>query len=726
MRKTLFIWLTLFCFQTGFSATGNWTTYTNMNTVLQLLSMGDKIYAATSGGVVILDTGNLSYSKMTNAQGLGGITINCLAYDTSGYLWFGSNNGKLSKYNLSNQSWKIYDFVDAGGQKMVLNEIFVDGDQLWIASNLGVSLFLRDKNEGEVKETYKNFGTLASPLEARAVFLKAGQVWVGTSAGVAFANKFDPNLLDPSRWVSVNQASGKGLTNHTINSMADWKDTLFLATQSGIFKFNASDTSFSFSGLNGIMVRELKVKDTLFYAATNNGVYQYQDSVWVAVPNLNLTTADLNSIEIDSLNNLWVGSTAQGLFKFLGTSWQNLLIPGPLSNVFVDLAFDSPGNLACANDIFGASVLDLNNNWLNIDTLNTQFVTVGVDKQDNIWWGSWGKGAYKLSSSGTLSNYNHLNAPLKPVTGSNSFVVVSSISIDEDGNVWLANREASDGTVLLALQAGTSNSWTVFKKSDGLKSNVITYPSPVLAAGGHVWIGYIDQGLDDLNYGFTLSKADDFLVNYPSGQFNFAAVTAVALDKTGLAWIGTTSGLYKLDQDGFITGIPIASLGLLVNSITIDERNNKWIGTASGLGVLDGNENLSQILTTDNSPLADNYVNQVEINQKNGEVWIATRNGLSKYESGVVAAQNLSDIRPYPNPLILTGFGERVTFDKLPFGAKIRIYNLAGELVASLNSGNQWNGANEKGELVASGVYLFFVFEPNGRHHTGKIAVIRQ
>src|SRR4030066_1355629 len=154
MKKVIFILLSMLFFQTSFPATGNWTTYTDMSTVLQLLSMGDKIYAAPSGGIAILDTGNLSYSKMTNAQGLGGITINCSAYDTAGYLWFGSNNGKLSKYNLSNPSWKIYDFVDQNGQKLILKDILVDGNQFWIASNLGVSLFLRDKNEGETKETY--------------------------------------------------------------------------------------------------------------------------------------------------------------------------------------------------------------------------------------------------------------------------------------------------------------------------------------------------------------------------------------------------------------------------------------------------------------------------------------------------------------------------------------------------------------------------------------------
>ncbi len=723
MKKIISVWSVFLLYQISASATGEWSTYANMNTVFQLLSVGDKIYSATSGGIAIVDSGNFSFSKMTNAQGLGGITINCLAYDPVGYLWLGSNNGKLSKYNLSNQAWKIYDFVDQNGQKLILNDIIVDGNQLWIGSNLGVSLFLRDKNEGEMKETYKNFGNLSSPSEVRSVFLKADQIWVATSVGVAFANKFDPNLLDPSRWVSINQSSGKGLTNEKINSIGNWKDTLFFATESGIFKFNAGDTSFTFSGLNGIVVTELKVKDTLFYASTRNGVYKYQDTGWVTVPSLNLSTTNLNTVEIDSSNNIWVGSTSQGLFKFLGSSWQKLQIPGPVANVFADLAFDSQGRLACANDVYGLSVLDINNNWLNIDTLNTQFVTVGVDRQDNIWWGSWGKGAYKLTPSGTLSNYNHTNTPLKPVTGSNNFVVVSSLSVDEDGNIWLANREASDGTVLVTLQAGTSNTWAVFKITDNLSSNATVN---IVAKNGHVWLGYVGQGVDDLNYNFTLSKFDDFVTNFPAFNFNNAIIANIAVDKTGLVWIGTTSGLYKLDQDGFITGIPIAPLGLQVNGIAIDERNNKWIGTTFGLGVLDESENLSQIFTTDNSPLADNYVNQVEINQKTGEVWIATRNGLSQYESGIVAAQNFSEIRPYPNPLILSGFGEKVTFDKLPFGAKVRIYNLAGDLVASINSGNQWNGANDKGEMVATGVYLFYVFEPGGRNHLGKIAVVRK
>src|SRR5574341_178444 len=138
MKRSILILLLILLYQVSFSATGDWSTYTNMNTVYQLLSVGDKIYAATSGGIAIVDSSNLTYSKITNALGLGGITINCLAYDSAGYLWYGSNNGKLSKYKMSNQSWKIYDFVDQNGQKLILNDIIVDGNQLWIGSNLGV------------------------------------------------------------------------------------------------------------------------------------------------------------------------------------------------------------------------------------------------------------------------------------------------------------------------------------------------------------------------------------------------------------------------------------------------------------------------------------------------------------------------------------------------------------------------------------------------------------
>ena len=62
--------------------------------------------------------------------------------------------------------------------------------------------------------------------------------------------------------------------------------------------------------------------------------------------------------------------------------------------------------------------------------------------------------------------------------------------------------------------------------------------------------------------------------------------------------------------------------------------------------------------------------------------------------------------------------------------ATIRIYNIAGELVRTIEETdgdgiNEWNTKNEQGEPVASGVYIYFIANPAGEKATGKIMVIR-
>lgn len=70
-----------------------------------------------------------------------------------------------------------------------------------------------------------------------------------------------------------------------------------------------------------------------------------------------------------------------------------------------------------------------------------------------------------------------------------------------------------------------------------------------------------------------------------------------------------------------------------------------------------------------------------------------------------------------------------VKFDGLTnAGGTIYIYNTTGELVkkVSWSAGNveaKWDGKNDRGEWVASGVYIWVV--KDGGSKTGKIVVIR-
>jgi hypothetical protein len=104
---------------------------------------------------------------------------------------------------------------------------------------------------------------------------------------------------------------------------------------------------------------------------------------------------------------------------------------------------------------------------------------------------------------------------------------------------------------------------------------------------------------------------------------------------------------------------------------------------------------------------------------------------FSVYRVMALASTHLHDVIVYPNPFIpAEAQGGCLKFINLTSQAKIRIYSLTGDLVWSeevRNGGGaaQWYGRNDRGEPVASGVYLYIVTGPDREEATGRISVIR-
>lgn len=101
---------------------------------------------------------------------------------------------------------------------------------------------------------------------------------------------------------------------------------------------------------------------------------------------------------------------------------------------------------------------------------------------------------------------------------------------------------------------------------------------------------------------------------------------------------------------------------------------------------------------------------------------------------------SLASVVVYPNPYKPgtggiydnTSSGEGVLFDKLTAEARIRVYNIAGELVADLRETDGdgrllWNTRNDAGDAAASGVYVYIVTNPDdsAQKAKGKFAIIR-
>lgn len=89
-------------------------------------------------------------------------------------------------------------------------------------------------------------------------------------------------------------------------------------------------------------------------------------------------------------------------------------------------------------------------------------------------------------------------------------------------------------------------------------------------------------------------------------------------------------------------------------------------------------------------------------------------------------APALPEVYATPNPFDLSAGAARLTFAGAPAGSTATIFDmLAREVVKVSGDPLQWDGRNERGDLVAAGTYMFAVELPSGEKHTGKIAVLK-
>ena len=93
----------------------------------------------------------------------------------------------------------------------------------------------------------------------------------------------------------------------------------------------------------------------------------------------------------------------------------------------------------------------------------------------------------------------------------------------------------------------------------------------------------------------------------------------------------------------------------------------------------------------------------------------------------LVPASGLDAVKAYPMPY--DPANGSLVIDNLTSSADIRIYDIAGELIrkAPYSSGNgraSWDGKNDAGSIVASGIYLMYIESPEGKKRL-KIAVER-
>lgn len=613
---------------------------------------------------------NYRFQYLLIEDGLPQNTINAIAKDGYGFMWFGTNNG-ISRYDgYSFESFKSDESQTNSLPDNMISSIEPGEDnRVWIGSSNGLSYF--DPFSGRIVRYSPQENGADKITKVTTIVSDSLQLWVGTSNNGLFV--LQKNESGNYALLKHFAPQNENLMNNQVNILYQSKSNQIIAgTQNGAFVYLPDQNRFVQQYNNSLLPQNMIINDIFesskgdLYFSTYNGLLVYWKKN--AVPEL-FTTNPANSFSIEHNTVNKVSETANGeiivgslggLQQFDTFSGHFYSYPenGPdhfkLNNQFINTLFcDKAGNVWIGTEKGGINKYNVYQNQFdffahdpnNPNSINENTINSVLKEKDYLWIGTAGGGLNRFNlASKKFSHYTY-NAS-NPATISNDYI--TSLVRGEDGNLWAG----SWGDGINCIQ--TNGSQCHIQRID--PSNA-TYTNQVVNAfistllndrRGFLLIG-TEGGLSVLDY----SKKKFTTLRAPGNDMPLLSEIGCALhDSKDYYWIGTRNGLFRFpassiratkNQELFIGNLQFfknqpninTSLpGNYINALMEDSKGNIWIGTyGNGLAKSTINEQGELICT--NLSQADGLSNNVTYGiqeDNNGYIWISTDYGLSMYK----------------------------------------------------------------------------------------------
>ena len=368
-------------------------------------------------------------------------------------------------------------------------------------------------------------------------------------------------------------------------------------------------------------------------------------------------------------------------------------------------------------------------------------------------------GLYEFRNGKFVKHYNSDNSPIESYNASSkNYQLVTGVKFDQNGNLWILNSQAPTAS-LIKLSNGE---FTKYNKKELMKLNDGGFTNKsngnlsqiIIDSQGLMWFvnnNWFLSAFYQYNMEQDVIIAYEDIVNQDGTRLTVKeGIRCVVEDLEHNMWVGTSVGPVMLESSEIESGgttftqvkVPrndgtnyadylLANIDIA--SIAIDGGNRKWIGTSTNGVYLISADNMTQIhhYTTENSPLLSNNVQSIAINPTSGEVFFGTDKGLCSYISDATATNSemtTDNVWAYPNP-VEPGYTGNITITGLSLNANVKILTANGAIVneGHSNGGTYvWDGCDQKGRRVASGVYMVATATSNGEKGTVcKIAIVR-
>lgn len=484
----------------------------------------------------------------------------------------------------------------------------------------------------------------------------------------------------------------EGLSNSTVNAITqDRLGFIWIGTENGLNRFDGYNFTHYFAdpenptGLksNEILTLLIDNKDQL-WVGTFDGLYTYNQAqnkfYEVKINQVNLTEANIPvySLYQDSKENIWVGTSGNGLIKlnskgqFIDNYHHKSNDRFSISSNFIfSILEDKKGNLWIGTTDNGIDCYDTKRgifkNFKPIKNVEYQqnvnaILKIYQQSDSTFLLGTRGDGIFSLNIN--TKKFSPFYIEPRDASETSSYEVYE-IFKDSSSRLWVSVH----GKGLFCYPQGNAKALK-FEHNSSISTSLINNSVRTIFEDkqGNLWIASFQGGVNVLPNvikrfdSYNLNKANTAVQNYP--------VTAITTDKKNRLWVGTDgNGLKMIDPSH--TKIKhfqpskdhkISLPDKVVMSLLADD-DKLWIGTyLGGLSILDIPSGKFKNYTA-NGNKGDLNVNFITCIYKarNGVIWLGTNGGgINRYDKetdsfssldGVVDENNLGLINRYINTI---------------------------------------------------------------------------
>lgn len=579
------------------------------------------------------------YKTYSVADGLPNSTVKAICQDSLGYMYFGTRNGlarfdgyEFRNYNYSNQK-----------ENMVYNNDItcLTKDKkglIWIGTFNWITLFDPFSEEFvELDLQYPDNGSVPKGVVTGIFIDEGNRIWISLKTGLYVLDGKKVNLV-------------KALKGAAINSMGscDKENLLLEIMGKGLALFNIHSQELRYVDESQIGKRPMAYKifrdskEKVWVGAESNSLFLYQPDKEALV----LTRTGINKeigYENDQIHDIIEYNDS---IILLGTD-NGLLAVNSITNSY----YKNISDILPVNRLHGSRIMSLNK-----------------DKQGALWVGTFNKGVRYCNPDRYYFNY--LQSGVRKMPGNiigNLIESDGSLLIGHEQGISVMDMKTGDVSVIDFPQLNARHAKTeLFFMYQGLphvsyvhflNKGTFLFHTDNLSVGKNIGIPSTSQVrsmMKDKNGNIWMAEEELSVFNPLTGEVNanlstnfnnvtnFMLTQDLLLRYNGNMLVGTrTNGIWEYAYDEltgkYLNGEKLDIEPLKDKNINVlfeDSKYNVWAGTyGSGLYQYNPEEKKYKLFNVDNG-LVHNSICGILEDDDNGDIWVATLNGLSKIEYG--------------------------------------------------------------------------------------------